>query len=845
MANDTPCLHLPLDEIRIAERGATAPNVGGIGSDALVLGNPAILHDPAMGTCMRFDGEDDAIELTNLSALTFAQGMTVMAWVRFEDITNFNTIFVFNVERNQSSQIVWAANEKNSAQLLMGINGKMFSVNNGIALQQWRHYAFVYEPSDKVSILIDGAVVFSREAAFDIANAPWKIGYVGKSSYDGDKSLFRGSMAHFRVYNQALAPADVRNLLIGDKSAMAYYRETTLLKVDLYTIRDDDHKPVLYVEADNKGEPLEVSLTNPGDKPVTFKSFSAPSADDFHVQLRFRRNVIAPNVLRALQSPAGVIIDGWQYAAGTTADGREDYLSFVKQDDRAPTLDKGAAWRIQVPNFSAAAQGGARNTRIQVRYRTEPQDPGSVVRHMEVQSHLGLKTIPLIARFRGSNTILNNGTTSNELTIEVVCLNDTGSVRLDDASKFELIVDDDLLTIGSSLEAVSKANWLEAQHEDGIGHSTIAFKVKTPEGRTPAPMEVTRDQPLSFELSDWVTNKPSGMYNILLRYENIPGYWDGAWVLPVQFSPLLLRGDQIGIGTIEPSADLEIRRDRKGDIGPVLRLTNEEGGENSAAALDFNVGPAGQGAAHDPTFRIEGRNDANGRTDLVFVGNTAPDKDSRLEERVRITAEGRVGIGTATPAAALDVKGDAQIGGDVKAAGRIKDATGFVMPVGAILPYGGRTKPEGWLFCDGAEISRDHHPDLYDVLKNPDRPYDPVTLPDLRSRFIVGAVSKQGPPLGKDERGEPLTEYKPNDTGGEAKHKLDVSEMPRHSHWDKSFLTWIGSYDSFNEVYADADWHHKQVGSGFSGAEQIPYDGGSNAHNNLPPYYALTYIIKY
>ncbi len=947
MANDKPCFHLPLDEIRYEKGAAQAPNAGGIGSAAIVRGNPSILHDPTMGTCMHFNGDGDYVELTDLSALTFAQGMTVMAWVRFEDITNFNTIFVFNVERNQSSRIIWAANRPNSSQLILGINGKQLSVENSIGLQQWRHYAFVYEPSDKVTILIDGAVVFSREAAFDIANAPWTIGYVGKSSYDGDRSSFRGSMAHFRVYNQALVPADVRNLMIGDKSAMAYYRETTLLKVDLYTVRDDDHKPILYVEADNKGEPLEVSLTNPGDKPVTFESFGAPTADDFHVQLRFRRNVIAPNVLRALQAPTGVVIDGWQHAAGTTADGREDYISFVKRDDQAPTLDKGAAWRIQLPNFSAAAQGGARNTRVQVRYRTELQDPGSVVRHMEVQSHLGLKTIPLIARFRGSNMLLNNGTTSNELTIEVVCLNDTGSVRLDDASKFELIVDDELLeTVEngkvksvSSLEATSQPDWLEPQPvADGIGHKTIAIKVKRPaDGQTgaaaPAPlMEVSRGQPLTFALSNWVTDKPSGAYNILLRYENIPGYWDGAWVLPVQFSPLLLRSDKIGIGTDEPGADLEIRRDANGAVGPVLRLTNEEGGENSAAALDFNVGPAGQGAAHDPTFRIEGRNDANGRTDLVFVGKTAPDKDSRLEERVRITADGRVGIATDEPGADLEIRRDAkgavgpvlrltnaegyqentaeggpntagaidfnigphgqgenhsptfriegrmvennetapvfletdlvflsqkgpQANGElsselkesmrITAAGRVKDSSGFVTPVGAIIAYGGSEAPEGWLLCDGGSIVGEKYAALRKVLGGRNN------VPDLQSRFIVGAGQGNG-----------LSKYESHAPGGDETVTLTVEQMPSHNHTVNP-----GGYHQFKQenIHYDGDpsWGAEDrtvFMPGDERSERFPdfirptgghkdndevWSGTTQPHKNLPPYYALTYIIKF
>lgn len=174
-----------------------------------------------------------------------------------------------------------------------------------------------------------------------------------------------------------------------------------------------------------------------------------------------------------------------------------------------------------------------------------------------------------------------------------------------------------------------------------------------------------------------------------------------------------------------------------------------------------------------------------------------------------------------------------------KAAGRIEKATGFVMPVGAIIVYGGRKLPEGWLLCDGSPFDQLTYSELYQALGNIN------TVPDLRSRFIVGASNKSSQrPLGKDERGEPLNKYQLNDTGGEAKHKLEVSEMPGHDHTAKQFLTWIGAWDEFPKVTGHADWDHEKVGSGFSGNETIPNEGGGAAHNNLPPYYALTYIIK-
>ncbi|MDX2029176.1 MAG: LamG-like jellyroll fold domain-containing protein [Blastocatellia bacterium] len=816
MANDKPFLHLPLDEIRVTEDVAKAPNVGGIAGDAIVRGNPAILHDPEMGTCMRFDGQDDYIELTDLSALTFTQGITVMAWVRFEDTPFYGRIFDLNVARNQKASIVWAGNEDRSRHLAFEINGERFRIDNRVDVGQWRHYAFVQEPSGKTSILINGAVVFSKEAAFAIANVPWKTGYVGKSSYDAD-SPFRGAMAHFRIYNQPLARADVMDLMIGDQSAMACYRETTLLKVDLYTVRDDDHKPILYVEADNKGEPLEVSLTNPGDKPVMFKSFSAPSADEFHVQLRFRRNVIAPGALRALQSSADVVIDGWQYAAGTSADGREDYISFLKTDN-SPTLDKGQSWRIRIPNFSAAAQGGARNTRIQVRYRTEPQDPGSVIRHMEVQSHLGLKTIPLIARFRGSNTILNNGTTANKLAIEVVCLNETGSVRLDENSKFEVIVDNELLQnvenhqvkSTSTLEAASQTNWLEALTvQEGIGDKAISFSVKTPasaetDGATAAAarMEVTRSQPLTFELRQWVTNRPSGTYNILLRYENIPGYWDGAWVLPVEFSSLVLSQDKIGIGTDDPKAALHVIGDTRIDG-------------------NLNVGGSADGAIN--VRHINGKSDQSTEPDVLQLNY---DNEKNVE------------VGSANKAANLVVHG------------RVTDRTGDVMPVGAIIAYAGGNAPDGWLLCKGQLVSSDQYRELHHIIGKAyggdDRYFK---IPNLCGRVIVG--------VGQSDR-----DFSPlGATDGHSAITLSADDMPPHSHTGttnqdgehnhamgfRGFDTEGGNdnEDGANESDDPNNKIHTRWGGAHTHYFTTSSVGKGQAHDNLQPYIVLNYIIKY
>jgi microcystin-dependent protein len=98
-------------------------------------------------------------------------------------------------------------------------------------------------------------------------------------------------------------------------------------------------------------------------------------------------------------------------------------------------------------------------------------------------------------------------------------------------------------------------------------------------------------------------------------------------------------------------------------------------------------------------------------------------------------------------------------------------------------------------------------------------------VPDLRSRFIVGAG--QGPGLSNYPIGLGA------DVGKE-KHTLLIDEMPSHSH---SYFTNAGEYGSGNDRtnHSMANRTPSQTGP----------EGKGLPHNNLPPYYALTYIIKY
>jgi microcystin-dependent protein len=216
----------------------------------------------------------------------------------------------------------------------------------------------------------------------------------------------------------------------------------------------------------------------------------------------------------------------------------------------------------------------------------------------------------------------------------------------------------------------------------------------------------------------------------------------------------------------------------------------------------------------------------------------------KLSPLLTISEAGKVGIGTAVPKSPLSVSGAAAIGADyatkiapadgliiqgqvgigttnpkemLEVNGRIKDQTGYVMPVGTILAYAGRAAPEGWLMCDGQTISLDDkYKHLRDLIGN--------TTPNLSGRALIGAGGI----------------YSLGQTGGEETHKLEIDEIPSHSHTINNGDFGIHSRSFLGSN--DPDRPYKTLAQPKLNTDNT---GGGQAHNNMQPYYVVNYIIKY
>lgn len=144
--------------------------------------------------------------------------------------------------------------------------------------------------------------------------------------------------------------------------------------------------------------------------------------------------------------------------------------------------------------------------------------------------------------------------------------------------------------------------------------------------------------------------------------------------------------------------------------------------------------------------------------------------------------------------------------------------------IGAIIPMCTDVLPGYMLWADGAVYERVNFPDLYGRLPASliiDADY--FYVPDLRGRVVVGS--------GSDGT---LTDRAVGDVGGEETHQLTTDEMPAHQH----------------SIPSIADLNAVNTGDLNTTLLFVPgatldttSSGGDQAHNNMPPYFALKFAI--
>jgi hypothetical protein len=183
-----------------------------------------------------------------------------------------------------------------------------------------------------------------------------------------------------------------------------------------------------------------------------------------------------------------------------------------------------------------------------------------------------------------------------------------------------------------------------------------------------------------------------------------------------------------------------------------------------------------------------------------------------------------VASGQAVSSGTLNVTGAFQLDGTAGGSGQVllsaggsnTPTWGNAFVAGMIMLWSGSSAsiPSGWLLCDGTS-----------------------STPDLRNRFVVGAGST----------------YAVGATGGSADavvvshtHTATVTD-PGHSHTPSPSTSFLRATAGANGSNSGSNWRNDTltIGSATTGITVAnSTEGVSGTNANLPPYYALCYIMK-
>jgi microcystin-dependent protein len=160
--------------------------------------------------------------------------------------------------------------------------------------------------------------------------------------------------------------------------------------------------------------------------------------------------------------------------------------------------------------------------------------------------------------------------------------------------------------------------------------------------------------------------------------------------------------------------------------------------------------------------------------------------------------------------------------------------------VGEVRMFCGNFAPNGWAFCDGAVLPISQNTALFSLLGTfyGGDGRSTFALPNLQGAFPVHAGASAGPGLTPRSVGE---------TGGAAATTLTTAQLPPHAHAPKAVsaattgtpgaTVSLAPTSNGTAMYRAPDIYLNTA------AANVGASGGGGAHNNLPPYLCLSFII--
>lgn len=683
---EKPLLHLPLNQHTDQKMLA---DTSGNNNTATLIGNTQLLPDEIFGACLLFDGAGDFVDCGNGFSPN-PSPWSASIWFNAAQLNGENMLY------NKESLFEAAIRDG----YFMYAWQPYFNWEGGLSFpviaNKWYHATVVYDGQNQY-VYQDGKEVFRRQQTGNIGTNTQKL-LLGARGDTNPNTYFKGKLAQFRMYNRALQPSEIQQIILEDQTAMATFRQSHPISFNLL---DEQDQSVLYIDEDLAGHSLNVRIENTGRQHLQLAATPHSEASEHihHFALNFRAGTLLEDSLDKIKLAEG---SRWQ-------------MKLVKQPDRSVKIyllattpfkiEVGAVHTISFIGFRAEGYQGTRGTRVELTYQNMGYEnspnfiQGQRLTHLNIINHKGRKNIPLHTGFHGSNIILNDAVDDNSGSVNSLRLHLTNGLRPNSSNPAK----SNITLKGKNAEKPTKFilsfdGQADGEHKDwalGTKSQVANIEIRPVAGNILGGQSVSwspafgkpgdtfqLDQDvvlqagatLEFNITNIKSSSPAGYTNLYLHYENIPGYWDGQFVEVVEKSPLIYRTnsagfEQVGIGTTDPQALLDVNGDARvkkltveGDLW--LKSTNTVYVEHSVPtwypinAKLFEFKPNYKGDQFRGQFHIYGPSAYDGNylyPALTIAGNYG--------------AGGQIGINKKEPEATLHVGGDLKVDGTLNAPG--------------------------------------------------------------------------------------------------------------------------------------------------------------------------------
>lgn len=687
----------------------TTPDYSGNGNSLAAYGNPGMATDPTFGSVIVLNGTSqslaaDTIQIGSNTPGTIS-GVTLSLFINSAAPDSYQTIyfagpenFILTLSQSGNSnpgKLVWTTCDRN------GSTNNLISETVLVA-NRWYAVAVSYEAgSGEKNIYVDGELDVSQTAHYGL---PLGGGLgvnlcISTQTRDLASIPFNGKVSQARYYSQAIG---INQILQDIGGAMVTSSAIKVITPLYFTWLDTYGQQALLISDDLSDGDAQLEMLNTTSQAISFAPITlTPGPEAYQIALGFRPGTLSSESITEL-----TVSDPSQWLISAPQDLGTGGIWYYLVAASAITLQPMTSLSIELENVVANAFGGTRTTRLGLNYThvtyTGNTDnlTGSqelVVNVVNAQQVDDTPELPLLATFVGSNQVLNNGTTSNTVTLRL--LNLLPNQLLGEESELTLTANQSQITVVLSGYENTATDWglntnaTLCQASVGIESVppvSMGWSIDTPSENgypiwhfTPqSDITLGTDDYIEITISNLKATGSASPSPVFIHITNVSDYWDSEYVLEIQKSPLVVGNTSIGVETLPGSYQLSLGSvqaglsgDSSGNLnlyaGSQQRGQFGAGGTLSVGSTTYpgNIAVVGgsiqlnqSSSSFYPSLQFQ---DMNGHALMSMANNssnifalTTYNGNSNVQA-ISISQSGKVGIGpnSTSPTVPLQVKG--------------------------------------------------------------------------------------------------------------------------------------------------------------------------------------------